>query len=392
MSVPKLIEEFYPSIPSNFNYRHLGPFHYGGAVYVVWQEVNTPFDLIVVKNADPITTDAWTEQVNLTNPGQYSNFRVSVWREGSDLHIVHGDTSKDLSYSVFSMASDTLTTTDELIIAAVYDPLGSCIIRSDGDLVVTYGQQEKVHGTNYTRRMCAYNDGTWTTEVSLDAGGETNYGNLTSGLFAGTSGRVSGIWSTTSTLLTITSAYGFNLQATYWGYHNKDHDNTTGDTMYFHYESGDTPTDLQVGTYTSADTMPSAPTWEDVNTTFGRRNSTGGMTFFDPVSGDLWLLYENLQVAEEHYLYIVKKTGGTWGAPIEIRGTFEDAYTDTAQHVNWDLNHIMGVEAWADGADTIVGYLVGDNLNDGPVYDQVTISAAGAEPVFHRRQLTTVRM
>lgn len=172
----------------------------GGNVYVVTRNTSSRSNFQIWKATDP--TSSFSQigsdtQVTSTNV----IIGIATIQDGQNIHIVTADAvatngALDLRYHVFSMSSDSLTTTNELIkdnavtandIVAPF-PLGISI-RSDGDVIVLYnGSSVANMGAQRERVYYARREGTWTVDVAVDNGGATHW--YAGGIVRGSSDRM----------------------------------------------------------------------------------------------------------------------------------------------------------------------------------------------------------
>lgn len=150
-----------------------GPFLNGSDVYVVTQNGTT--SVRVYKATDPTSSFSQAAEVTVTSGVQ----RASAFQVGSNLHIAtKGTTGTDYSlikYHVFSMSSDSFTTSNETVSSDATDTLYlgdhvGIVVRSDGDVLVGYnGPFYTLMGTDYDKCYYARKEGSWTADVALTA-------------------------------------------------------------------------------------------------------------------------------------------------------------------------------------------------------------------------------
>jgi hypothetical protein len=163
-----------------------GPFlSSGGNVYVITISNTGGDDLRAYKATDPTSSfTAVGTDVSVTSGDAIQG--VSIVQSGDNLHVVSVDGSaanKDLRYHVFSMSSDSWTTSNELIKDNATPVTGfvpypvSISIRSDGDVIVLYnGSSVANMGNDRERVVYARREaGVWTIDVAVDNGGATNW-------------------------------------------------------------------------------------------------------------------------------------------------------------------------------------------------------------------------
>lgn len=167
----------------------------GGNVYIIGKRGTTA--LGAEKATDPTSSfsNVGTD-VTLAN----TLFSVAAVQSGDNLHVVTTDgsaTSINYRYHVFSMSSDSWTTSNETVSLALNPLIGlpaqanlEIGIRSDGDVILIYqGAKAAVMGTDYRRVKYARREGgVWTVNVSVDNAGALNW--AVSGMVAGSSDRM----------------------------------------------------------------------------------------------------------------------------------------------------------------------------------------------------------
>lgn len=117
----------------------------------------------------------WTEQDSSSvNRITSTNAVRSIWgfQVGDVLHIASRDTSGELRYGTFNMATDQWIS-QELVLTATADfPGVSMMVRSTGDVILLYSAKP---GTYNVVRYAIKSSGTWTTNVTVDGGGTTHW-------------------------------------------------------------------------------------------------------------------------------------------------------------------------------------------------------------------------
>lgn len=184
-----------PDSPSDIAFapnggRH-GPFADGsGNYYFAARDGTNVYQLNILKNTNPGTaswTEAATDTVLDTSTTIYS---IDAIQDSTNLYILVGTgdgTNVDYQFYIFSMSSDSFTTTDESAFTIGTNPpstsdiFGSLARRSDGSIVaVIQDAIEKVHGADYSRvsYLKRSTGGTWdASTTAVDDGGEINYRN-----------------------------------------------------------------------------------------------------------------------------------------------------------------------------------------------------------------------
>lgn len=161
-----------------------GPFiSSGGNVYVVLKDDVTTSKFRAFKATDPTSSFSNVG----TDPQVTSGLNIQILaaaQDGDNIHVVTCDasvaTSVNFRYHVFSMSSDSWTTTNEAIILAINSLVVSNVdikVRSNGDVVVLYqGAKDAVMGSDYERVDYARRvSGVWTTGVAVDNAGQTQW-------------------------------------------------------------------------------------------------------------------------------------------------------------------------------------------------------------------------
>ncbi len=152
-----------------------------GNFYALIKKADDNNILRMYKSSDP-TGDNWVIQDEGGSPGRNISGGFSSVQDGDDIHIARVGFDNNMSYSKFSMSSDTWTVIQEPIedpTNAPNQPWVSIAVRSDGDVVVVYnGDTDQNMGDTKERvDVNIRTGGTWGGPVSLDAGGDVHYGN-----------------------------------------------------------------------------------------------------------------------------------------------------------------------------------------------------------------------
>ena len=170
--------------------RRGGPFLSGGNYYAVAHGPNTTDRFTILKASNPVAASPWSEQDASNRPTfngtyvEYAGCRV----DGTNIHIVTAwldtsdskDDAYNFEYHVFSMSSDTWTTTNEAIdtnIGGKFGTTGFYIrpdlrIRSDGTVVAFLPTRIKDMGAfaNYCAYYIRSSGGTWGSLVAVHSG------------------------------------------------------------------------------------------------------------------------------------------------------------------------------------------------------------------------------
>ena len=162
-----------------------------GNVYVIARQTTAGSDhnLRAYKATDPSSSFAFLAGVALTSSELIR--AIASCQVGDNIHVVtmDGDALSlvNIRYHVFSMSSDTWTTSNEAIKTA-FNCTGSAVspdssigiaVRSDGSVVVSYfGAKAAVMGSDYSRAAYAIraSGGGWTIDLALGGTGSSNWG------------------------------------------------------------------------------------------------------------------------------------------------------------------------------------------------------------------------
>ena len=169
----------------------------GGNVYVFGRS-STAGEIKAVKATDPTSSFSGVGTDFATTSGNSIN-SIDAYQVGDNIHVVTSDgpsTATDLRYHIFSMSSDSWTTTNELIkdnatpVSAASQSNIQLSVRSDGDVIVLYnGSSAASMGTDYERVYYARREsGSWTIDVAVDNGGADHW--YSSGVVIGSSDRM----------------------------------------------------------------------------------------------------------------------------------------------------------------------------------------------------------
>jgi len=167
------------------------------ALYVVLMNDLDASQLQAVKSSD----NGHTWAAVGTNPNLTNNIAaVAYFRVGDTLHVAtQEETTGRVGYSVFSMASDSWTTSNEAVVTPATAPTYMSVtimLRSDGDVIVGYeAAPETVMGAPRQRYKYARKEGAaWTVNVALSGIGVSThfYGGF---VVAGGSDRAHFAWS-----------------------------------------------------------------------------------------------------------------------------------------------------------------------------------------------------
>lgn len=184
MALPESIS----GIDFNINFGgRAGPFQSGGSTYGVAKDSTNVYQLNILKNTNP-GTDSWTEEATDTviSTGTVIH-SIDAVQVGTDIYIgvgVDNGSNVDYRFYIFSMSSDSFTTTDEVIfqvtsrIPAAADIMINIAVRSDGSVVAII--QDDGANEMGTKSRVSYlvrsTGGTWdSSTTAVDDGGAVNY-------------------------------------------------------------------------------------------------------------------------------------------------------------------------------------------------------------------------
>ena len=171
------------AFPVNSGNGRLGPFKSsGGNFYAVFIDLSFPDDIEIMKATDPTVSFS---NIATHDIGTLSIVSMAVHQEGDDLHIVLLSTGTFVMYGVFSMSSDTFTTTPANVNDGTDDAISddgdadqTCDIsvRSDGDVIIVYsGDEDNDMGNKDRVDYARLESGTWTVDIAVDDAGATHY-------------------------------------------------------------------------------------------------------------------------------------------------------------------------------------------------------------------------
>ncbi len=172
----------------------------GGNIYVILRDSTSADKIRAFKATDP-TSSFSNVGTDVTLTSNKDLRAMAVHQDGDNLHVAtvsyDADTSADIRYHVFSMSSDSWTTSNEAVgtntainLAVPGGPrIGiGIMVRSDGDIITIHPAAVVANmGSDRARVSYSRKEGsTWTT-VALDNGGANNWAPM--GLVAGSSDR-----------------------------------------------------------------------------------------------------------------------------------------------------------------------------------------------------------
>lgn len=151
----------------------------GGNVYFFAKDGGTTTQLNAFKATDPTDSFSQAATLAITNSGVLLG--IGTFQDGDNIHIATQDDNDVILYHLFSMSSDTFTTSNESVTSAVGTDLDadkaiSISLETGGDVILFYqgasensgGQKERV---DLAHRVVS----TWTVDQAVDAGGSVHY-------------------------------------------------------------------------------------------------------------------------------------------------------------------------------------------------------------------------
>lgn len=151
-----------------------------GNVYYFAKDGGTTTQLNAYKATDPASSFSQAATLAINASGILLG--IGTFQDGDNIHIATQDDNEAILYHVFSMSSDTFTTSNEAATSAVgtnidADKAISISLETDGSIIIFYqaasvgdmGAKERV---NYAYKPSG---GSWTVDQAVDAGGAINY-------------------------------------------------------------------------------------------------------------------------------------------------------------------------------------------------------------------------
>jgi hypothetical protein len=164
-----------------------GPFlSSGGNVYVILRDTTDTTKLRAFKATDPTTSFSNVGTDFSLGSGLVAR-RIAAVQSGDNIHVTTSSSATSSSvttihYHVFSMSSDTWTTTNTVVksaidISTVEGGNSVIAVRSNGDVIILYQSVLGASmGNNYSRVSYARKVGsTWTVDVAVDNAGAVNW-------------------------------------------------------------------------------------------------------------------------------------------------------------------------------------------------------------------------
>jgi hypothetical protein len=149
--------------------------------YFLGVDSTNNYALDVYKATDP--TSSWSQVTTVSTTSNLAISDIAAYQVGDNLHIalaITNSTNTDYRYYVYSLATESFTTSNEAIQTAIAtNSFRDCsiVVRSSGDVIVIYsGAAESIMGTAYSRvRYARRVSGVWTTAVFVDAQGSVSW-------------------------------------------------------------------------------------------------------------------------------------------------------------------------------------------------------------------------
>ncbi len=174
-----------------------GPFvSSSGAVYGVFRNDTNLGDIDIIKLASP--EDGFTLAASLTQSGGNPEiFAYGATQVGDNIHIATSiratGPSEPILYHVFSMSSDTFTTSNEDTGGEGVTPTDAnknigIAVRSGGPVICYQGPTVSVMGQKQRVHFARKDGAVWTSDIAIDDGGEVNY--FTGGCVLGASDKI----------------------------------------------------------------------------------------------------------------------------------------------------------------------------------------------------------
>ena len=165
-------------------------------VYIVTRS-NASSDIQVFKASDPSTSFAGAGSLTMTSGNTVR--AIAGYQVGDNIHIVTRDAaatnSNQIRYHVYSMASDTFTTSNTLVrdtytaAGAVDESNVDIVVRSDGDVIVMYEGPQVLADIQRKRIYYARHLGAaWSADIALDNGGNAHW--IPGGMVRGSADRI----------------------------------------------------------------------------------------------------------------------------------------------------------------------------------------------------------
>lgn len=187
MAFPTTITALFPAL---FGQGRTRPYiSSAGNVYVVLKDPSNSDEISVQKATDPTSSFSEAASLGLANSGVLLG--LGTHQDGDDIHIATQDDNDVLLYHVFSMSSDSFTTSNQAVTSAVGTKVDaekaiSIELKENGDQLLFYnGDEDNAMGAKARVDFAFKTSGSWTVDQAVDAGGKFNY--LTGGVVRGAS-------------------------------------------------------------------------------------------------------------------------------------------------------------------------------------------------------------
>ncbi len=151
-----------------------------GDVYYFSRDGGTNTQLNAFKATDP--TDSFSQQATLAIDSGGVLLGIGTYQEGDNVHIVTQDDNEAILYHVYSMSSDSFTTSNEAVTSAVgtnvdSDKACSISLNAAADEISLFYQGASDNDMGAKERVDrAYKvSGSWTVDEQVDSGGAVNF-------------------------------------------------------------------------------------------------------------------------------------------------------------------------------------------------------------------------
>lgn len=150
-----------------------------GNIYCVFRNGTTNTDLDIYKATDP--TVAFSQVGSLTLNANGLLLGIGTFQERDNLHIATQDNNEAILYHVFSMSSDSFTTSNEAVTSAVGTNIDiekaiQISLETGGDIIIFYqGASDQIKGAKERVDRAFKVGGSWTVDQAVDDGGEVHY-------------------------------------------------------------------------------------------------------------------------------------------------------------------------------------------------------------------------
>jgi len=341
----------FPTSVGNFVDRGCGgPFlSSGGNVYIIGTAPGDTTKLSAYKATDPTVSfsNVGTDFAMTSGSGIGV---LAATQVGDNIHVATHDaasaTTNQIRYHIFSMSSDTWTTTNEAIKGTNFSTVSASTtiyglgisLRSDGDVIVIYqgplvanmgSDRERVY---YARREA----GVWTVDVALDNGGATHW--YVGGVVIGSSDRMHLFFQdngaadgyqrclrSANTLETFPTAFELGLQGSSGAMKARGASYDSAGTIKVRFpDYSGTANEIDTGECDSADT-PTMSNSSDI-TGASSASQNANRSSFAANGTTLWHAYADTAGDIDAQS---NANGGGWSAPaVFYAGTVQEVYTN----------------------------------------------------------------